>query len=337
MQYAVPLLQNDAMTAKNIHPAEKNRLHLRNKHRERYDFAKLTDCTPELKAFVRKNDYGDNSIDFADAEAVKTLNQALLKLHYGIGYWQIPAGYLCPPIPGRADYIHNIADLLRRSFFGNIPQGSQVKGLDVGIGANCVYPIIGAVDYGWKFIGADIDPVALNSAQAIIDRNDVLSASVECRLQPNKGDFFYGVLLKDEKVDFTICNPPFYGSATEAKQANMRKVNNLNETTNSPANKNFGGQPTELVYEGGEERFVRNMVRQSIKFSDNVLWFSTLVSKQSNLRGIYRALEELEAVEVTTIPMGQGNKSSRMVAWTFQTKAEQNAWVTSRWKRDVQK
>lgn len=321
------------MPAKKIHPAEKTRLHPRNKHRERYDFPKLIACTPALKAFVRENDFGDDSIDFADAAAVKTLNQALLRLHYGIEQWDIPSGYLCPPIPGRADYIHNIADLLRRSFFGNIPIGAQVKGLDVGVGANCVYPIIGAVEYGWDFIGADIDPVALASAQKIVAANPALAAKVECRLQPDKGDFFYGILLKDEKVDFTVCNPPFHGSVSEAKHANQRKVNNLNETTNSPAHKNFGGQPTELVYDGGEERFVRNMVRQSIKFSDNVLWFSTLVSKQSNLRGIYRALEELEAVEVSTIPMGQGNKSSRMVAWTFQTREEQKAWVASRWKR----
>ncbi len=326
--------QNNAMPAKKIHPAEKTRLHPRNKHRERYDFPKLIACTPALKAFVRENDFGDDSIDFADAAAVKMLNQALLKLHYGIEQWDIPAGYLCPPIPGRADYIHNIADLLRRSFFGNIPMGAQVKGLDIGIGANCVYPIIGTVEYGWEFIGSDIDPVALASAQKIVEGNPALATKVECRLQPDKGDFFYGILLKDEKVDFTVCNPPFYGSATEAKQANLRKVNNLNETTNSPANKNFGGQPTELVYDGGEERFVRNMVRQSIKFSDNVLWFSTLVSKQSNLRGIYRALEELEAVEVSTIPMGQGNKSSRMVAWTFQTREEQKAWIAARWKRE---
>jgi len=323
------------MPEKKIHPAEKTRLHPRNKHRERYDFPQLIACFPDLKPFVRENDFKDDSIDFADAAAVKTLNRALLKLHYGVEHWDIPEGYLCPPIPGRADYVHNVADLLRRNFFGNIPVGAQVKGLDVGVGANCIYPIIGTVEYGWSFIGADIDQVALDSAQTIISGNDPLQTSIECRLQPNKNDYFYGILLKDEKVDFTICNPPFFSSITEAKQANKRKVNNLTETKNSRVNQNFGGQASELVYDGGEERFIRNMARQSIKFSDNCLWFTCLVSKQSNLRSIYRVLEDLEAEEVITIPMGQGNKSSRLVAWTFLNKDEQKAWIAERWKRDT--
>ena len=40
------------------------------------------------------------------------LNRAILMHHYGVKSWDIPAGYLCPPIPGRADYIHSVADLL---------------------------------------------------------------------------------------------------------------------------------------------------------------------------------------------------------------------------------
>lgn len=323
------------MSEKNNNTAEKTRLHPRSKHRERYDFPALIQCFPALASFVQKSKYGEDTIDFADSAAVKTLNQSLLKHHYGIARWDIPEGYLCPPIPGRADYIHNIADILCRNFFGNIPNGAQVKGLDIGIGANCVYPIIGVAEYGWTFIGTDIDTDALINAQSIVSDNEILNGAVDCRIQENKNDFFYGILAKNEKVDFTICNPPFHASAKDAKEANLRKVGNLSQGAVREVSRNFGGMPTELIYEGGEERFLRNMIRQSIKFSDNCLWFSSLVSKQSNVRHATRLLEELEAVEIINLAMGQGNKSSRMIAWTFQTKEEQKAWVAQRWRRET--
>ena len=101
--------------------AEKTVLHPRNKHRDRYDFKQLIATYPEFSKYVKPNAFGDESIDFANPKAVKWLNKALLKLYYSIEYWDIPAGYLCPPIPGRADYIHHIADLLGSSNFGKIP------------------------------------------------------------------------------------------------------------------------------------------------------------------------------------------------------------------------
>src|SRR2546426_285023 len=101
------------MTQRPITPSsEKAGLHPRNPHRARYDFAELCRSSPALAPFVGHNNYGGESIDFANPAAVKALNQALLKKFYGVAQWDIPAGYLCPPIPGRADYLHHVADLL---------------------------------------------------------------------------------------------------------------------------------------------------------------------------------------------------------------------------------
>lgn len=319
------------MQQKNPAPAqEKPRLHKRNQHRERYDFPLLLTGTPELAPFVTHNIHQQETIDFANPDAVKMLNKALLKQHYGIEFWDIPDGYLCPPIPGRADYIHHIADLLGASNFGKMPRGPGVRCLDVGVGANCVYPIIGRHEYGWSFIGSDIDPVSVRSAQAIVDANPVLKAAVEIRLQPNPKDIFYGVLQKEEYVELTICNPPFHASMEEARAGTLRKLNNLQPEKTSQPVLNFGGQNGELWCEGGEAGFVRSMVRQSRQFTTNVFWFSTLVSKQSNLKGIYEALAKASAEDVKTIPMGQGNKTSRIVAWTFLTREQQNAWRRDR-------
>ena len=131
-------------------------LHPRNRHQGRYDFAALIAVEPRLKAFMIINPYGKPSIDFANPEAVRVFNAALLKQLYGIKDWQIPEGYLCPPVPGRADYIHGLADLLAIDAKGEIPRGTGFTVLDVGTGANCIYPLLGQHDYGWRFIACDI-------------------------------------------------------------------------------------------------------------------------------------------------------------------------------------
>jgi 23S rRNA (adenine1618-N6)-methyltransferase len=320
------------MKQKKTHPKLKTSLHPKNKHRERYDFPLLIKASPELAEFVKVNDYGDESIDFFNPEAVKQLNTALLKHFYGITYWEIPKDYLCPPIPGRADYIHHAAQLLGESNYGDTPTGDKITCLDIGVGANCIYPIIGHVEYDWSFIGADIDETALDNAKQIIDNNTTLKNIVEFRLQPNPKDVFYGVLKKQERIDISICNPPFHASEAEANAGSQRKLKNLKGEQTSKPIKNFGGHNTELWCDGGENRFVRNMVRESKKFSESCFWFTTLVSKQSNLKSIYTSLEKENAVEVKTIAMGQGNKTSRIVAWTFLTSEQQKDWRNTRWK-----
>ena len=320
------------MIKKKEHPKEKSKLHPRNKNRERYDFRQLIEGTPELAPFVKPNPYGDESIDFANPEAVKMLNKAILKHHYGIENWDVPEGYLCPPIPGRADYIHHIADFLCQNNYGKIPTGPQIKCFDIGVGASCIYPIIGNQEYGWSFVGSDIDPTAVDSANAIIAANPILQGKVECKLQTNPKDFFYGIVRKDELIDLSICNPPFHASAEEAQAGSLRKIHNLHLNKKVDPILNFGGQNHELWCDGGEEKFVRNMILQSRKFAQNCFCFSSLISKESNLTKVYHTLEQAGVYGAETIPMGQGNKISRIVVWTFLNAEEQNKWKNTRWK-----
>ena len=317
---------------KKEHPVEKIRLHPRNRHRERYDFKELIAACPDLAPFVKLNVYNDESIDFFNPDAVKMLNKALLKLYYDIDIWDIPQNYLCPPIPGRADYIHYIADLLCSKNYGKIPTGPHIKCLDVGVGANCVYPIIGHKEYGWTFIGSDVDTIAIDAANNIINQNAALKGSVELRLQTNPKDIFYRIVQTNELIDVSICNPPFHASPEEAQSVTKRKLKNLKAEKTAQPILNFGGQNNELWCEGGEVKFVGDMIRQSKHYGTNIFWFSTSISKQSHLDGIYETLRKAEAHEVKTIPMGQGNKTSRIVAWTFLTKEQQKEWVKKRWQ-----
>ncbi|OAN13071.1 23S rRNA (adenine(1618)-N(6))-methyltransferase [Photobacterium jeanii] len=330
-------------------------LHPRNPHRQRYDFPALIASCPELKEFVAENRYGDLSVNFSDPNAVKALNKALLRHFYQIDYWDIPAGFLCPPIPGRADYIHYLADLLAESNEGEIPTGKTVTGLDIGVGANCVYPIVGHRAYGWRFVGADVDPLSIKSAKFIVESNKAVKQAIKCRLQRNEAHVFTGMINPDDVFDFTMCNPPFHASLEEAQSGTERKVRNLAANSAKKTGKasfskqaqskagsigkedksalNFGGQKAELWCDGGEAAFIERMIKQSVAHAEQVFWFTTLVSKKDNLAGIYQALKKAKAKDVRTIEMAQGQKLTRVVAWTFLDDEQQQVWREERWAK----
>ena len=313
-------------------PQLKTRLHPRNRNRDPYDLEALKRITPTLKDYIKANTVGLPTVDFSNPIAVKLLNTGLLKYYYGIDYWDFPHENLCPPIPGRADYIHHMADVLMAVNFGRLPLGNKIRCLDIGVGASCIYPIIGVTEYDWNFIGADIDSKSTASALNIIKKNAALKDKISIRLQKNPRCFFQDILAADEFVDITICNPPFHASLKDAQKGTSRKVKNLTGKKTSAPILNFSGVKSELVYAGGELKFIQNMIWESRKFRKNCYWFSTLVSKQSNLRSINRLLKKVGANQVKTVPMGTGNKASRIVVWTFFSKEEQDEWRNIRWK-----
>jgi 23S rRNA (adenine1618-N6)-methyltransferase len=309
--------------------------HPRNRHQGRYDFQQLTQSTPELTPFVSVNAYSnEQSIDFANPQAVKALNRALLKQYYGISKWDIPSGYLCPPIPGRADLIHTVADLLSGFEDKKIPRGKSIRVLDIGVGANCIYPLIGHSEYGWSFVGTETDSVALDSAENIVQSNPGLRDVIEFRKQATPDKILKGMidLESDEKFDLTICNPPYHASLEEARQGTQRKWKNLGKpkSNRSASLLNFGGQSSELWCEGGEFAFIRKMIQESVKVPNQCLWFTTLVSKSSHLSGLYDILNEARVYDGGTLEMTQGQKKSRIIAWTFLNESQQKKWRDQR-------
>jgi 23S rRNA (adenine1618-N6)-methyltransferase len=309
---------------------EKKNLHPRNPHRFGYDFEQLTVSYPELEKFIQLNKYKpetkDKTIDFSEPKAVKALNKALLMTNYAIQNWDIPENNLCPPIPGRADYIHYISDLLAESNNGIIPEGLTVEGLDIGIGANCIYPIIGNKAYGWSFVGTDINESSLQNCRKIIQNNPKILEALSLQKQTESRFIFKNIIAPEDRFSFTICNPPFHNSREEANKATTRKTNNLLKTKTEKPVLNFGGQNAELWCDGGEIGFLTQMIYESVKYPNQVLWFTSLVSKKENLNRIYKLLKKVGAVDVKTIEMAQGQKTSRIVAWTFLTEKQQQTW-----------
>ncbi|OXB08764.1 23S rRNA (adenine(1618)-N(6))-methyltransferase [Flavobacterium plurextorum] len=309
--------------------SQKDNLHPRNIHRSRYDFDLLISNCPELKAFISINKFGIETIDFSNPLAVKTLNKALLQTYYDIQNWDIPKNYLCPPIPGRADYIHYIADLLAETNNGQIPEGNSVMGLDIGTGANLIYPILGNSIYNWSFVATDIYKTSIENCSKIIEANPKLIDAISLQQQTESRFIFKNIIIPEDRFTFTMCNPPFHASAEEANKSTSRKVSNLNpkEKKNTNPVLNFGGQNAELWCNGGEIGFVTQMIYESVKYASQCLWFTTLVSKKENLSSIYKTLKKVNAVSVKTIEMSQGQKNSRIVAWSFLSNTEQQKWT----------
>ena len=279
-------------------------LHPKNKFNKGYNFDNLIINNPLLKEFISKNKYDNLSIDFSNPKAVKELNKALLFSYDKISVWDFPDENLCPPIPGRLDYIHHLADLLSSQ--------ENIKILDIGTGATCIYPLLGVAEFNWQFVGTDIDLDSLDSAQDIIDDND-LDSNIQLRQQFDEQHILKGILEEGDAFTATMCNPPFYKSAEEAQGANKRKNRNLGNN----AVRNFSGNNNELWYVGGEKAFLHNYLYESSLFPKASKWFTSLVSKKENVVSLEKSSKKLGVKEFKVVAMHQGNKVTRIVCWQF--------------------
>lgn len=311
---------------------ETKNLHNRNVHNKRYDFKTLIKNYPDLEEFLILNKYNDLSIDFSNPSSVLSLNKALLSYFYGIESYELPKNNLCPPIPGRADYLHYMADLLASLNKNIIPFGQDIRVVDIGTGANCIYSLLGASIYKWSFISSDISKDSIDIAQKIISSNENIKNSIDLILQKDKNNIFTNILNQNDYYDFTLCNPPFHKSKKDALEGSSKKVKNLSKNKNKKTILNFSGQSHELWCEGGEINFINKMIKESKTFSKNCLYFSTLVSKGENLKNLYKSLKDIKVEEFNIIEMTQGQKITRILYWTFLNKSEKMIWAKKRFK-----
>ncbi len=279
-------------------------MHVKNKHKKKYNLDLLTNEFPKLLPYIKKI-HQNKTIDFSNPKAVKTLNQALLKTHYNINYWDFSDDNLCPPIPGRVDYIHHLADL--------IDGEKNIKILDIGTGATLIYPLLGISEYNWKFIVSDINIDTLKNVKKLVSQNK-LKDKIEIRVQKSTQNILKGIIKPNEKITVSMCNPPFYKSEEEAKAVNQKKLKGLKIEKKQ---RNFSGISNELWYPGGEKAFLHNYLYESTYFKEQFIWFTSLVSKKENIKSMQKSLMKLGAKRVKIIPMEQGNKISRIVAWSF--------------------
>lgn len=310
--------------------ANKTSLHPQNPFAAPYPLAELVQLQPALAAYLKTTPDGRETLNFAEPAAVTLLNTALLQWQFGLVHYHVPPGYLCPAVPGRLDYLLYLQDLLTASFQGKKVPAAAVQLLDIGCGANLIYSILAAKALRWQAIGSDIDAKALQNAATLIEQNG-LQRQLSLRQQADPQAIFHGVIQKGDYLDLTLCNPPFHDSPDAAAAGSARKQRNLGLDSAAPLN--FAGQANELWCVGGEPAFLRRMLAESKDFAHQVYWFSTLVSKQQHLAKLQQQLQQLEATQVQVIEMSQGNKQSRILAWSFLTPELAALWQQHRWRR----
>lgn len=291
-------------------------MHPQNPYYNRYDLKRLAKHYVALQKYIVLNPSGEETIDFSSSSAVYALNKAMLLADFKLEDYHLPTGYLIPPIPGRLDYLLHILDFLSEKF--NIAVDSELRGLDIGTGANGIYCILGAQYFNWTMVGTESDAKAVEIAIANRQLTKALQDKVEIRHQENKSFLFATIIQSHERFDFTVCNPPFHSSREEAVKGSFRKFKNLVGATNKKElSLNFEGQANELWCNGGEALFIKRLIKESIKFKDQVKVFTSLVAKADNLLKIEKQLTKAKA-NYHVIPMAQGNKKTRCILWWFE-------------------
>lgn len=158
-------------------------IHPRNKYADNPpDFSLLASLYPSFSPFVSYSpDNHRPRIDWTDFNATRELTRVLLLHDHSLNWW-IPDGQLCPTVPNRSNYIHWIEDLLASDIIENNNVGrDKVRGFDIGTGANCIYPLLGASLLGWSFVGSDVTDVALEWAEKNVKSNPHVSELIEIR------------------------------------------------------------------------------------------------------------------------------------------------------------
>ena len=291
-------------------------MHAQNPYGNRYDLKRLTKHYHALEKFIVLNPSGEETIDFSSSEAVFALNKSMLLADFKLGDYELPSGYLIPPVPGRLDYLLHVRDFLTEKF--NVSENSQLNGLDMGSGANGIYCILGAQHFNWKMVGSETDAKAVEIANANIQKTKGLNDKIEIRHQQDKGSLFKNTIQANEQFDFVVCNPPFHSSKEEALKGSLRKVKNLGGyAAKEKFLLNFEGQANELWCNGGEVLFIKRLIKESVGFKNQVKVFSTLVAKSESVAAIKKQLSKVKA-NFEVIPMALGNKKGRYLMWWFE-------------------
>jgi 23S rRNA (adenine1618-N6)-methyltransferase len=329
-------------------------MHPRNRYRDHpLNITELAKSYPPLQSFLHPTKEDPNILIF-DAKqkgSIYELVKAQFRIDFGIENWcGVPEGYLIPSVTRSLNYLHFMEDLVQEVHDKSLLLGfrakhvredgdpvkrqrdiddiegekessqpdreisTTVEGIDIGVGASCVFPILGcALNANWKFVGIDVDKTALEwarenaSVSGFSDRINIVEAPagsapklVEC-LQRNG--------LSQKKYGFVMCNPPFFDSPPDILEERQ-----------------FGGTTLERSCPGGEVAFVSGLIDESVQLKQTIIWFTTMLGIKESLTSILSRLHhEASAETIRTYRLEQGHKFRWVVAWSFQKELCQHA------------
>ncbi|KAM4843472.1 RNA N(6)-adenosine-methyltransferase METTL16 [Thomomys bottae] len=283
-------------------------MHARNRYKDKPpDFAYLASKYPHFKQHVQMNLNGRVSLNFKDPEAVRALTCTLLKEDFGLSI-DIPLERLIPTVPLRLNYIHWVEDLIGHQ---ESDRSTLRRGIDIGTGASCIYPLLGATLNGWYFLATEVDDMCFNYAKKNVEQNN-LSDLIKVVKVPQKTLLMDALKEESEIIyDFCMCNPPFFANQLEAKGINSR-----NPRRPPPSSVNTGGI-TEIMAEGGELEFVKRIIHDSLQLKKRLRWYSCMLGKKCSLAPLKKELRIQGVPKVTFTEFCQGRTMRWALAWSF--------------------
>ncbi|XP_030531887.1 RNA N6-adenosine-methyltransferase mettl16 isoform X1 [Rhodamnia argentea] len=328
-------------------------IHPRNKYSENPpDFALLASLYPSFNPFVFYGRDGRPRIDWTDFNATRELTRVLLLHDHGLDWW-IPDGQLCPTVPNRSNYIHWIEDLLSSEIIPKINSNvDNIRGFDIGTGANCIYPLLGASLLGWSFVGSDVTDAAFEWAERNVKTNPQVSDLIEIRKVDTCIDAVLGEDSSKEDLLFcgskSICGnsigrelapissstcddaveeksysgPPILfgvirdGETFDFCMCNPPFFESMEEASLNPKT-SCGGTPQEMVCPGGEKAFITRIIEDSVRLKHSFRWFTSMVGRKSNLKSLIAKLREVGVTIVKTTEFVQGQTCRWGIAWSF--------------------
>ncbi|OJJ55122.1 hypothetical protein ASPSYDRAFT_93145 [Aspergillus sydowii CBS 593.65] len=280
----------------------------RNIYKDGVDFASLALQSPDFAKFLKPN----NQLDFTDPDAVRQLTVSLLKRDFGLKV-EVPEGRLCPPVPNRLNYVIWLQDLLDTTgdeYRDGYDPDRVVTGLDIGTGCCSIYPLLGVtMRPGWNFIASDIDDENIRTSKHTIKANELESRIRTVKTCPSD-DLIPLDTVGVERLDFTMCNPPFYSSQDEMLASAEEKER--------PPFSACTGAEIEMVTPGGEISHVSRVITESIQLKERVLWYTSMLGKLSSVSVLVEKLIELGNHNYAVTEFVQGNKTKRWaIAWSW--------------------
>jgi len=272
------------------------------------DFSILINIFQELKKYIKekkeKDEINEFTFDWSNNNLSLLMTKCILNYYFDIKYYSIPNNFLIPPVPSRLNYLNTINTLLTSyNALNNNNKQNNVIGIDIGTGANLIYPLLGYSLYKWIFICSEINNDAYENAKTIITNNK-LEENIKLIKQKYKNLIFVGIINKEEKYFFTMCNPPYYDYEEEIKK----------EDKNRDCQYNFD----EIYYKNGEIGFFDEYFEESICYKKNVFLFTILIGKKTNVQIILDKISNDKNIKFYDMKRIQtGNNMRYIIYWSF--------------------
>ncbi|KAK0407303.1 hypothetical protein QR680_019126 [Steinernema hermaphroditum] len=284
------------------------------------NFTALAREYPELRKHCFITNRGTLNLNFADSEAVRILTLVLLRKDFGLTI-ELPHNSLVPRVPQRLNYLLFLEDLL----LANGLKNSDVTGIDVGTGCSCIYPLMGAAKFRWKFVATEIDETSIKMAKSNVEKNgQTENITVMCPRESTILTEAVNAALC-EGFTFSMCNPPFYDFEESSRKYSMDENNACENTVTE------GGRPAprsatvarlnELATEGGEVAFVLRMIEESMELRTRIRLFTSMVGIKASVQKIERVLKTIGDVRYVVSTLDQGRTQRFVLAWTYDNDA----------------